>query len=97
RCKEHQRALKVEMLACFEGGTTLLTPAATCPAPAAATTGDPAFNSPWSYTGLPTVSFLAGWDREGLPLGVQLVGPPWSEAELLATAVWTEQALPVER
>ena len=32
-------------------------PATTRSAPDAATTGDPAFNSPWSYTGLPVVSF----------------------------------------
>ena len=54
--------------------------------PDAATTGDPAFNSPWSYTGLPTVSLPAGWSADGLPLAIQLVGPPWQEAELLAAA-----------
>jgi Asp-tRNA(Asn)/Glu-tRNA(Gln) amidotransferase A subunit family amidase len=96
-CKEHQRRLREEMLTCFEGLTALLTPATPGPAPDAATTGDPVFNSPWSYTGLPTVSFPAGWDGAGLPLGVQLVGRPWSEAELLAAAAWAEDVLPVEK
>lgn len=90
RCKEHQQSLSKEILACFEGVDALLTPATPGPAPDASTTGDPAFNSPWSYTGLPTVCFPAGRSPEGLPLGVQLVGRPWSEAELLATALWCE-------
>lgn len=97
RCKEHQRKLSAEMLACFDEADALLTPATTGPAPDAGSTGDPAFNSPWSYTGLPTVSFLAGWSPDGLPLALQLVGKPWSEAELLATAAWCEANLPVER
>jgi aspartyl-tRNA(Asn)/glutamyl-tRNA(Gln) amidotransferase subunit A len=97
RTKEHQAQLSREVRACFEGVDALLTPAARGPAPAAASTGDPAFNAPWSYTGLPTVCFLAGWSPEGLPLGVQLVGRPWHEAPLLAAAAWSEDALGVEK
>ncbi len=85
------------MLACFDGVDALLIPATTGPAPAPATTGDPAFNSPWSYTGLPTVSVPAGWSAEGLPLAIQLIGPHWSEAELLSAALWCEQTLDTER
>jgi aspartyl-tRNA(Asn)/glutamyl-tRNA(Gln) amidotransferase subunit A len=96
RAKEHQRELSRDMLACFEGVDVLLTPATRGPAPDAATTGDPAFNSPWSYTGLPTVCLPAGWSAEGLPLAIQLVGRPWHEAELLAAAAWCEQALALE-
>jgi aspartyl-tRNA(Asn)/glutamyl-tRNA(Gln) amidotransferase subunit A len=92
RCKEHQRQLTAEMRACFEGVDALLTPATPGPPPDASTTGDPAFNSPWSYTGLPTVSFPAGRSPEGLPLCVQLVGRPWSEADLLTAAAWCESS-----
>jgi aspartyl-tRNA(Asn)/glutamyl-tRNA(Gln) amidotransferase subunit A len=95
RCKEHQRQLTQAMMACFGGVDALLTPATTGPAPDADTTGNPAFNSPWSYTGLPTVSLPAGRSPDGLPLAVQLVGPPWMEGELLAVAAWCEQALEV--
>jgi Asp-tRNA(Asn)/Glu-tRNA(Gln) amidotransferase A subunit family amidase len=97
RCKEHQRELSQAMAACFEGVDALLTPATTGPAPDAATTGDPAFNSPWSYVGLPTVSFPAGWSADGLPLAIQLAGPAWSEADLLAVAAWCEGVLAVPR
>jgi Asp-tRNA(Asn)/Glu-tRNA(Gln) amidotransferase A subunit family amidase len=97
RCKEHQRAQSAAMQACLQEVDALLTPATIGPAPAADTTGDPAFNSPWSYTGLPTVSLPAGWTREGLPLAIQLVGRRWGEAELLAAAAWCEERLAVER
>jgi aspartyl-tRNA(Asn)/glutamyl-tRNA(Gln) amidotransferase subunit A len=93
RCKEHQRQLTTEVLACFEGVDALLAPATPGAAPPANSTGDPAFNSPWSYTGLPVVSFPAGWSPERLPLAVQLVGRPWGEAGLFAAAAWCEDTL----
>jgi aspartyl-tRNA(Asn)/glutamyl-tRNA(Gln) amidotransferase subunit A len=96
RCKEAQRRLRGEMLPCFTDIDALLTPATTGPAPDAATTGDPLFNSPWSFTGLPTVCFPAGRSREGLPLGIQLVGGPWSENGLLTVAAWCEDAAGLE-
>src|SRR5262249_25425193 len=82
RCKDFQRNLLSETLGCFSGIDALLSPATTGPAPDAASTGDPAFNSPWSLTGLPVVSFAAGKSPDGLPLAIQLVGPAWGEAEL---------------
>ncbi len=97
RCKEHQRLLGRQMLSCFQGVDALLTPATTDVPPPADTTGDPAFNSPWSYTGLPTVSLQAEWTAEGLPLSAQLVGPPWAEADLLAAAAWCERTLACPR
>lgn len=64
----------------------LLTPATTGPAPDRATTGDPLFNSPWSYLGLPTVSLPFAWTDDGLPLSMQLIGPRHGEETLFATA-----------
>ncbi len=96
RTKEHQRALKEAMPASFEGIDALIVPATRGSAPDAATTGDPAFNSPWSYTGLPSVSFPSGWTPEGLPLSLQVIGKPWSEAELFPVAAWCEDHLAIE-
>lgn len=96
RTKEHQEKLSDEMWAALEEVDALLTPATTGPAPDASTTGDPALNSPWSYTGLPTVSFPVGLGRDGLPLAIQLVGRPYEESRLLAVALWCEQALGIE-
>jgi aspartyl-tRNA(Asn)/glutamyl-tRNA(Gln) amidotransferase subunit A len=97
RCKEHQRQLTQDMLGCFADVDVLLTPATTSPAPDAATTGDPAFNSPWSYVGFPTVCLPAGWSPDGLPLSIQLIGRPWAEADVLAAAAWCEDALAFAR
>jgi aspartyl-tRNA(Asn)/glutamyl-tRNA(Gln) amidotransferase subunit A len=96
-CKKYQLDLRSELVSCFEGLDVLLTPATTGPAPDAATTGDPAFNSPWSLVGFPTVSMPAGFSPEGLPLAIQLVSLPWQEAELFAAAVWCERALGLDR
>ncbi|MET9311035.1 amidase family protein [Kribbella sp. NPDC003505] len=39
-----------------------------------------------SLTGLPAVTIPAGLDSAGLPVGLQLVGPRWSDTTLLAIA-----------
>lgn len=44
------------------------------------------FTSLASIAGLPALSMPAGWTDEGLPVGVQLVGPPHSEPGLIALA-----------
>jgi aspartyl-tRNA(Asn)/glutamyl-tRNA(Gln) amidotransferase subunit A len=36
-----------------------------------------------NLAGLPGISVPAGLDGRGLPLGLQLIGRPWEEAELL--------------
>src|SRR5207249_8242216 len=90
RSKDLQKMLAALMRNCFEGVDALIMPATTRPAPDKATTGDPAFNSPWSFTGLPTLSLPAGRSADGMPLCIQLVGPAWSEAEVLADAAWCE-------
>jgi aspartyl-tRNA(Asn)/glutamyl-tRNA(Gln) amidotransferase subunit A len=95
-CKEHQAQLRRAMGSCLEGADALLMPAAPGPAPDAATTGDPVFNSPWSYVGFPTVSFPVGASPDGLPLAIQLAGMPWAEGELLAAAAWCEEAVGID-
>jgi aspartyl-tRNA(Asn)/glutamyl-tRNA(Gln) amidotransferase subunit A len=96
RCKAHQEQLRRDMLPCLEEVDALLTPSALGPAPDAATTGDGAFNAPWSYVGYPTVTVPAARTPEGLPLAVQLAGRPWAEGELFVTAAWCEEALAFE-
>ncbi|MWD26402.1 amidase [Aquicoccus sp. SCR17] len=44
-------------------------------------------------TGLPALSMPAGFTEAGLPVGLQLVGPPRGEAQLLRAARLIEQAL----
>ena len=71
----------------FDEYDAIITPAAAGVAPKSLdTTGDPAFCTLWTLTGHPalTLPLLTGTD--GLPLGVQLVGPPGGDARLLRTA-----------
>ncbi len=70
------------------GFDALVMPATIGPARASSTTGDPAFNSPWSYTGSPAVSFPIGLSPEGLPLAIPMValGCDRGEFDLRATA-----------
>jgi aspartyl-tRNA(Asn)/glutamyl-tRNA(Gln) amidotransferase subunit A len=45
-----------------------------------------------NLAGLPGVAVPAGLDKQGLPLGLQLIGRPWEEGDLLNTAFTLEQA-----
>ena len=38
----------------------------------------------WSFVGFPALSLPAGTPEGALPVGVQLVGPPWGEAAILS-------------
>ena len=51
-----------------------------------------AYTLPWNITGQPALSLPAGRDRDGLPLGVQLVARPDDEATILALAAQLERA-----
>jgi aspartyl-tRNA(Asn)/glutamyl-tRNA(Gln) amidotransferase subunit A len=41
---------------------------------------------PFNYLGLPAVSVPVGFDRNGMPVGLQLVGKPFAEGLLLRAA-----------
>ncbi|WP_371037897.1 Asp-tRNA(Asn)/Glu-tRNA(Gln) amidotransferase subunit GatA [Rhodosalinus sp. FB01] len=45
-----------------------------------------------NLAGLPGISVPAGLDSKGLPLGLQLIGRPWEEGELLNAAFALERA-----
>ena len=48
-----------------------------------------------SLAGLPIASVPAGLDREGLPVGLQIVGPPQGEEAVLAMARLVQEARPI--
>ena len=91
--KRHQKVAWKEAETIFGDADIAICPATAGPAPDSSSTGDPAFNSPWSYTGLPTVSFPIGLAPDGLPLGIQLVGRRFDEQRLFETALWCESNL----
>jgi amidase len=53
-----------------------------------------AFNPVWNHIGNPAAALPAGFDDRGLPLSVQLGGPPDSETTLLSLARQLEEARP---
>ena len=47
-----------------------------------------------NFTGQPSIVLPCGFSREGLPIGLQLVGKRWGEAKLLGVAKALEKLLP---
>jgi amidase len=55
------------------------------------------YAAPWNLAGFPAIVVPVGVRPDGLPVGVQLVGPPSSERLLLAVAGQFERAAPWQR
>ena len=49
------------------------------------------FTVPANLAGLPAISVPAGFDKQGLPIGLQLMGPQWGEETVLRAAHAHEQ------
>ena len=56
-------------------------------------TGDAEFCAPWTLTGAPAITLPAGFGKNGLPLGIQIVGDYRHDLRTLAVAKWIETAL----
>lgn len=102
--------LRTHFRAFFDRVDVLVTP--TLARPAIAATGWPArgwraslqaaaafapFTGAWNAAGVPALTVPTARSADGLPIGVQLVGPPGSEAQLLQLARVLENALPWPR
>jgi amidase len=71
----------------FADADYILTPCVTGEAPSGlAWTGDPIFCQPWSALGLPAISIPVGVGKNGLPVGIQIVGKLNRDYELLSFA-----------
>ena len=88
-----QPALNAGLEQLFGRYDAIVTPAAPGEAPAADTTGNPAFNTLWSFCGVPAISLPLLQGPNGLPVGVQLVGRRGEDARLLRTARWLTRAV----
>jgi Asp-tRNA(Asn)/Glu-tRNA(Gln) amidotransferase A subunit family amidase len=44
-----------------------------------------------AHSGLPALGVPAGWTADGLPIGIDIVGRPWSESDLLSLGYALEQ------
>ncbi|KAL3538739.1 hypothetical protein ACH5RR_002105 [Cinchona calisaya] len=52
------------------------------------------FVVPANLLGLPAISVPVGYDKQGLPIGLQLLGRPWGEASILRLAAAVEEICP---
>ncbi len=94
KARKVQALIRQEFLDAFSRCDIIMTP--TSPTPAFSfgeKTGDPLsmylsdiYTITANLAGLPALSVPAGVDADGLPVGVHLIGPPWSEGRLLAVA-----------
>ena len=56
-------------------------------------TGDAAYCAPWTLLGVPALALPAGFGRNGLPLGIQIVGAYQQDLRMLRAAKWIEGVL----
>jgi Asp-tRNA(Asn)/Glu-tRNA(Gln) amidotransferase A subunit family amidase len=71
----------------------ILTPSVAGTAPQGlGSTGDPAFCTLWTFCGMPAINVPLLRGANGLPLGVQLVGPRMGDARVLRAARWLSAA-----
>ena len=56
-------------------------------------TGDAEYCAPWTFVGAPAVTLPAGFGKNGLPLGIQIVGRYREDLHVLRVAKWAETVL----
>ncbi|HVX76021.1 MAG TPA: amidase [Bradyrhizobium sp.] len=56
-------------------------------------TGDAEYCAPWTLLGVPALSLPAGFGKNGLPLGIQVVGRYREDLRTLSIAKWVELTL----
>ena len=67
----------------------IITPAVIGEAPVGlGSTGSPVFCTIWTLCGMPAINLPLLHGPNGMPLGLQLVGPRGDDARLLRTANW---------
>lgn len=99
RAQKVRTLIRRDFLRAFEDVDTLLTPTSPVPAFKIGEKADPLamylldiYTIGVNLAGLPAASVPCGFTRAGLPIGLQLIGQPFKEADLLALAHSYEQA-----
>jgi Asp-tRNA(Asn)/Glu-tRNA(Gln) amidotransferase A subunit family amidase len=92
--KALQEKLRLRFTADISGFDAVLTLPAFGEAPKGLSyTGDAEYCAPWTFIGAPAVTLPAGFGKNRLPLGVQIVGPYREDHRLLRAAKWIEGVL----
>ncbi len=100
RAEDHQERLtraalaRARALQWFDQYDVLLVPSTTGEAPFLEQgTGDPLFCRVWTLLGFPAVHLPFSSGPQGLPVGLQVLGPPHADYKLLSTARWMHPVL----
>ena len=92
--KRVQREFAAALDAAARPFDVLLTPSTPSAAPRYLSgTGDPMFQTPFTFAGVPAISLPAALDENGMPLAIQLAARRWEEKALIKTAALAEKAL----
>jgi aspartyl-tRNA(Asn)/glutamyl-tRNA(Gln) amidotransferase subunit A len=98
QAQRHRRSLAAELNALFDQFDVLVTAATPGPAPKLADVSldeglaRPTYAAPANISGGPAMSVCSGFAPNGLPLGLQIIGPPFGEASVLALGHAVEEA-----
>ena len=99
RAQKVRTLIRQDFLNAFREVDALLTPTSPVPAFKIGEKADPLamylldiYTIGVNLAGLPGLSVPCGFTKSGLPIGAQLIGQPWGEANLLAIAKSYEQA-----
>ena len=95
RAQKIKNQFASELLTLFSDCDCLVMPSTPSPAPKGlGSTGNGSFNVPWSFAGYPALTIPTGLiRREGLPMGLQLVGRPLEELTVLRVGHWCERVI----
>jgi aspartyl-tRNA(Asn)/glutamyl-tRNA(Gln) amidotransferase subunit A len=94
RAKRLRGRYQRDMSRLFERFDVLMSPAAPGTAPEGiSTTGDPVMNGPWTLSDFPVMTLPHAVAENGLPIGIQLTGPPLGEGKLLDIAAQIEEVI----
>jgi Asp-tRNA(Asn)/Glu-tRNA(Gln) amidotransferase A subunit family amidase len=92
--KATQERLRFEFANSVSGFDAVLTLPAFGEAPKGLSyTGDAEYCAPWTLLGVPAISLPAGFGKNGLPLGLQVVGAYREDYKILRVTKWVETAL----
>ncbi len=83
---------RIELQSLAHDVDVLIAPSACGEAPVGLeATGDPIFSRMWTLLGSPCISLPMGLGSNGMPLGLQLIGPMHDEEALFRAASWVEK------
>lgn len=95
--QEQRAALAVKLRRLHQRYTLLVTPVQSQPVSRLGTAPDAPFLSAFNLTQQPAASVPVGFDTQGLPVGLQIVGPALGDAHVLRAARAYEIAAPFKR